>query len=135
MTLESTLVFVKVGSFFVVVVFLLVVANSFKTKANPSSEAPWQTFNPTRNDIHEGRTLMERNGCFSCHSIDGFGGQIGPELNGVKLRKTREELFKWIQSPWLIKPGTKMPQYNLSEETILNIVGYLETKDSIKVKP
>jgi len=135
MSRESAMAFVKFGSLFVGTIFLLVVVNSLATHANPSGETPWQTFNFTSADIHEGRTLMERNGCFSCHSVDGFGGQIGPGLNGVKQRKTREELFKWIQSPWSIKPGTKMPQYNLSEETILNIVGYLETKDSIKVKP
>lgn len=134
MSRESILVFVKLASIFVVVVFLMIVVHSFATKANPSSDTPWQTFNPTSNDIHEGRTLMERNGCFSCHSIDGFGGTIGPVLNGVKQRKTREELFKWIQSPWSIKPGTKMPQYNLTDEAILDIIGYLETKDSLKVK-
>ncbi|HWP83200.1 MAG TPA: cytochrome c [Bacteroidota bacterium] len=134
MTRESAVVFAKFGSLFLASLVVLLVVNSLARGSNGSAETPWRTFNPTANDIHEGRVMMERNGCFSCHAVNGFGGQIGPALNGVKERKSREELFRWIKSPWSVKPGTKMPQYNLTDDTILKIISYLETKDSVKVQ-
>ncbi len=133
MTRESTVVFVKFGSLFLASLVVLLVINSLARGSNGSGETPWRTFNPTAADVHEGRVLMERNGCFACHAVDGFGGQIGPALNGVKERKNREELFRWIKSPWSVKPGTKMPQFQLSDEAVLKILSYLETKDSIRV--
>ncbi len=134
MTRESAVVFVKFGSLFLASLGVLLVVNSLARGGNGSGETPWRTFNPTAADVHEGRVIMERSGCFSCHAVDGFGGQIGPGLNGVKERKSREELFHWIKSPWSVKPGTKMPQYSLSDETVLKIISYLETKDSLKVR-
>lgn len=135
MTSESLLVFVKFGSAFLAVVFVMIIANSLAGGADQAAETPWKKFNPTAADIHEGRQIMERNGCFSCHSIDGFGGQIGPRLDGAARRKSTEELFLWMKSPGDVKPGTRMPQYNLPDGSILKIIGYLETKDTVEVKP
>lgn len=77
---------------------------------------------------------MKRYGCFACHTLDGYGGSVGPQLNGVRYRKTHDALFRWIKSPWSVKPGTRMPQLNLTDEEVAKIVGYLETKDSIRIK-
>lgn len=134
MTRESWVVFTKFGSLCAAALFALFVVHSLASEPAGSSETPWQSFNPTKEDVHDGRVLMERNGCFSCHSVDGFGGRVGPELNGVGKRKTDEELFRWIKSPWSIKPGTKMPQYSLSDDAVLKIVSYLGTKDSLNVR-
>lgn len=71
---------------------------------------------------------MKTNGCFACHRIDNFGSDIGPKLNGVGQRKSRDDIFKWIKSPSSIKAGTKMPQYNFTDEQIHEIINYLETK-------
>lgn len=133
MSRESILIFAKFGSIFLAALFVMITLNSLASRAGGSAETPWRTFNPTATDVHDGRVIMERNGCFSCHSVDGFGGRVGPELNGVGMRKSEEELFKWIKSPWSVKPGTRMPQFNLSDESILKIISYLETKDSLKV--
>ncbi len=136
MTRESAAVFLKFGTAFGMAIFILIVINSITGKSAPvTPETPWKTFNPTAADLHAGRVLMERNGCFACHALDGFGGSIGPVLNGVNKLKNREEMFRWIDSPWSVKPGTKMPQYNLSDDAILKIIGYLETKDSTKGTP
>jgi cytochrome c2 len=131
MTKESLVVFVRFGSAFASVIFLLIVVNTLARTDGLTSEGSGATGSTA--DAHEGRVIMERNGCFSCHRVDGFGGSTGPELNGVGNRKNPEELFKWIKSPWTVKPGTRMPQFNLSDEAVQNIVGYLETKDSTKV--
>jgi cytochrome c2 len=134
MTRESALVFAKFVTAFLALLFMMILINSLVGRASNEEMTPWRTFNPTAADIHEGKTIMERNGCFACHAVDGFGGQIGPALNGATKRKSREELYHWIKSPWSVKPGTRMPQYNLTDEAILKIIGYLETKDSVKVQ-
>jgi len=133
MTKESTFIFLRFGLGFFALLGTLVAVNVLAGKAGVTGETPWSSSPPSTRDAHEGRTVMERNGCFSCHSVDGFGGSIGPVLNGVGRRKTRDELFGWIQSPWSVKPGTRMPQYHLSAESISNIISYLETKDSMQV--
>lgn len=135
MTSESLIVFVKFGSAVLVVLLVMVIANSLAGRAGAGDELPWKTFNPTSDDVHEGRDILQRNGCLSCHSLEGFGGQIGPRLEGAAQRKSREDLFLWIKSPADVKPGTRMPQYNLPDESILKIISYLETKDTTKVQP
>lgn len=132
MTTESVGVFAKFGISFTAVFIVMMGLNIATSESSTSTETPWTTFNPTSNDVHGGRKIMERNGCFSCHNVDGFGGTVGPQLNGVKERKSREDLFKWIQSPYSIKPTTRMPQYHLADEEILQIISYLETKDSLR---
>ncbi len=135
MSSESLLVFVKFGSAFVAVLLVMIIVNILAGSALGEGEPPWRTFTPTEADAHEGRQIMERNGCLSCHSVDGFGGQIGPRLNGSVQRKTKEDLFLWIKSPIDVKPGTRMPQYNLPDESILQIISYLKTKDTLQVQP
>lgn len=63
--------------------------------------------------------------CRACHSVAGVGGVVGPPLDEVKNRKTREELLAWIADPQTIKPGTAMPQLPLTQEQLNEIVDYL----------
>lgn len=71
--------------------------------------------------------------CSGCHKIAGKGGAAGeligaPPLDGVRLRKTREELIEWITDPQKVKPGTTMPDLVpalISDEQVLEIVDYL----------
>ncbi len=87
-----------------------------------------KSFNEMDAAKYKGYALMKSSGCFACHRIDNIGSDIGPKLNGVGQRRSREDLFKWIKSPWSIKPGTKMPKYNFTDEQIHDIINYLETK-------
>ncbi len=74
--------------------------------------------------------------CALCHTIDGTAakGTIGPNLTafgtrtsigGGVLANTPENLAKWLADPAAIKPGSKMPNYNLSKEQIDGLVAYL----------
>lgn len=47
--------------------------------------------------IEAGRQLFNEK-CFVCHTI-GRGGRIGPDLEGVTERRTREWLVDWIMEP------------------------------------
>lgn len=63
--------------------------------------------------------------CVACHSIGGQGGVVGPALDGVGDRKTKEELIAWLNDPLKVKPDSKMPKLPLSEADIIELAAYL----------
>lgn len=84
-----------------------------------------------------GAHLFERHTCMNCHSIRGTpaDGDVGPDLTHLASRETLaagvfvnnpENLLKWIRSPQTYKPGSHMPNLNLSAESFEQITAYLE---------
>jgi len=77
--------------------------------------------------------IMITAACTGCHSVAGEGGLAGaatgaPALDGVHLKKSREELRQWIADPQSVKPGTAMPDLVpavVSLEQLDEIVEYL----------
>ena len=63
--------------------------------------------------------------CVSCHALGGSGGKVGPALDGVANRYNAGELRSWLKDPQAYKPGTAMPNLNLSEEVISELVTFL----------
>jgi cytochrome c2 len=76
-----------------------------------------------------GKALIVQYDCTSCHQISGEGRSFGPELNGVTRRMTMEELQLWLLNPGNVKPGTAMPDLNLSDQEALAIISYLQSID------
>ncbi|MDP2304511.1 MAG: cytochrome c oxidase subunit II [Pseudomonadota bacterium] len=77
-------------------------------------------------------------GCVACHAINGTtaAAVIGPDLTHVGsrttiasgiLENTEENLKTWIKDPPGVKPGSKMPNLNLSDEQVASIAAYLQT--------
>ncbi|MCP4500271.1 MAG: cytochrome c [Deltaproteobacteria bacterium] len=67
--------------------------------------------------------------CLGCHAIGGKGGAVGPSLDGVANRYTPDELTKWLKSPETVKPGTAMPNLNLSDDTVQGLVKFLSKQE------
>ncbi len=63
--------------------------------------------------------------CIACHALQGQGGAVGPALDGVGGRKTKEELITWLRDPLKVKPDSKMPKLPLSETDISELAAYL----------
>jgi cytochrome c oxidase subunit II len=80
--------------------------------------------------------------CFACHAIDGVGGPTAeapasitaPDLTHLASRETiasgalpntPEALARWLDDPPAVKPGSRMPDYNLTEQQIEDLVAYL----------
>ena len=55
------------------------------------------------------RMLETRVACLGCHRIDGRGGMIGPVLDGLADRSTRDVVLRMIRDPAGTVPGTTMP--------------------------
>lgn len=73
--------------------------------------------------------------CNACHTVEGTTAQgvVGPDLTnywenediaGV-LENTPENLATWLENPPAVKPGTAMPNMNLNETQITNLVAFL----------
>lgn len=65
--------------------------------------------------------------CIACHSLASQGGQVGPALDGVGDRMTKEQLETWLDNPGAVRPGTAMPDLPLSKAQITELSAFLST--------
>lgn len=87
-------------------------------------------------DAARGRLLLHQYHCDACHRISGVAGLdgvIGPPLDRVGSRvylagmlpNTPEHLARWIRNPEAVKPGTAMPNAQVTEADARDMVAYL----------
>ncbi len=96
--------------------------------------------------VENGMGLFADKGCIACHQVeeDGPGGTIGPLLAGIGdpaarpllaastgdsagIPNTPKNIWRWVQFPQKIKPGTEMAPAALTPEEAADIVAYLRT--------
>jgi ubiquinol-cytochrome c reductase cytochrome b subunit len=75
----------------------------------------------------DGAIIFQKNGCAGCHQVNGAGGKIGPELNGVANRRSEAWVIQHFQNPQMMSPKTPMPAYKFNETDMRNEVSYLFT--------
>jgi ubiquinol-cytochrome c reductase cytochrome b subunit len=73
----------------------------------------------------EGAQVFVAGLCSSCHKINGTGGEVGPPLNGVARRRSREWIGQHFTSPQTMSPGTVMPPYHFTQTQEQAIISYL----------
>lgn len=88
-------------------------------------------------DARRGKEAISRGGCDTCHTIPGVrgaAGTIGPPLTQVARRSyvagapnTPERLVEFLRHPRRTRPGTPMPDMNLTESDARDIAAYLYT--------
>lgn len=77
--------------------------------------------------IVAGRRLYRELRCAYCHSIQGHGGMVGPDLTTVGARRDQQWLAAHFQDPTRVIPGSLMPQLHLLPDEIVQLVVYLTT--------
>jgi cytochrome c2 len=93
-----------------------------------------------RGDADRGRVTITESGCGSCHRIPGIvtaDSYVGPPLDAWSRRSfiagtlvnRPDELARWLRDPQAIRPGSGMPDLDLDERQIADIVEYLYTLD------
>ena len=85
----------------------------------------------------EGAALFRSKGCASCHTVEGYAaGTLGPNLThlhqrdvfaGAMFELDERNLRKWLRDPPGEKPGSLMPNLDLSEDDITRLIAYLDT--------
>jgi mono/diheme cytochrome c family protein len=89
---------------------------------------------PTRkpSDYHPaGRAgqLMEDMACFTCHSINGRGGDMAPELTWEGTSVQRAWLVNFLKNPNTLRPALirRMPKFNLTDAEANTLADYVMT--------
>ena len=86
----------------------------------------------------EGRKVFFANSCVSCHAIRGTSAQgvFGPDLTHLMSRQSlasgtallsHDTLRAWVRDPQQLKVGCLMPNMQISDKEVDQIVAYLET--------
>jgi cytochrome c oxidase subunit 2 len=92
----------------------------------------------TGGDVAQGAKRFQQMTCVNCHAIGGTTSQarIGPDLTHLASRQTLaaglmqntpENLTLWMKNPQAVKPGTYMPNLQLSDNDVRALVAYMET--------
>jgi cytochrome c oxidase subunit 2 len=92
---------------------------------------------PQSADAQKGALAFATGACVGCHTISGTAaaGKIGPNLTHIGSHETLagaimpnnpEKLATWLHNPPGIKPGSIMPNLNLTDDQVQGLVAYLE---------
>lgn len=74
-----------------------------------------------------GESLMNEFGCFACHRVGAKGRDNGPDLTWIGVWQDMEWEKEWLKNPDQWRPGTFMPNFDLTDEEIDAIVAFLST--------
>jgi len=69
-----------------------------------------------------------QNVCATCHSVNGVGGEVAPELNrplSVTEYWDEAALRQMLKNPAKVREGSKMPAFHLADDKIDDILAYL----------
>ena len=91
---------------------------------------------PPEGNAARGRELLRQYGCGYCHRIPGVEaaiGNAGPPLDDVgrrvylagSLPNTPQQMAQWIRFPQQYRPGTAMPDLNVTAEDAKDMVAHL----------
>ncbi|HLZ09003.1 MAG TPA: cytochrome c oxidase subunit II [Chloroflexota bacterium] len=101
-----------------------------KNQAAPAAQ-------PVSPDAQAGGKVFAGGACIGCHTINGTAaaGKVGPNLThigshltlaGATLTNNPEQLAVWLHNPPGVKPGSIMPNLNLTDDQVKSLVAYLE---------
>jgi mono/diheme cytochrome c family protein len=79
----------------------------------------------TRASAERGGEIFRRSRCVTCHSVDGRGGILAPELGHIGAKVSREWLYTWIRDPHRLQPDTLMPHFRFTADEARDLAFYL----------
>ncbi|MFT3780252.1 MAG: cytochrome c [Ottowia sp.] len=119
------------GSLFFILVFVGLV---FHTER----QIPARSNQPALTDaVARGKMVWEQNNCIGCHTLLGEGAYFAPELGNVWRRRGGAEgggdfIKAWMKAQPTGAPGRRqMPQFNLSEQQLDDLVEFLKWSNGI----
>ncbi len=90
-------------------------------------------------DPVHGQQVFMSGPCVSCHTIEGTAaqGKVAPrplthfasyDKIAQVIPNTPDNLARWLHNPQDVKPGTLMPNLNLKQQDIVDLVAFLESR-------
>jgi ubiquinol-cytochrome c reductase cytochrome b subunit len=103
--------------------------NTAPAKTISTNEPSVPSQNQNASLISQGKTLFSTQGCIGCHTINGTGGDIGPNLSDEGSKEVSEEwLMIQIKDPKKHDPSSIMPSFgSLNDEEVKSLVTYLQS--------
>ena len=95
---------------------------AYLLKLNPKNAAALES---APDFAARGAQVYQADQCGMCHAINGSGMRVGPGLNGVGKRRSREWVAQHFADPQKLSPGTMMPSYRFSPQDLENLTAYL----------
>ncbi len=79
-------------------------------------------------EVVQGKRVWQAYNCNDCHTILGFGGYYAPDMTKVYTRIGKEAIRQTVKNPEkvLAKSWRKMPQQNLQDKEIENLIAFLK---------
>ncbi|TAK58132.1 MAG: c-type cytochrome [Bacteroidetes bacterium] len=94
-------------------------------KAAPVQEVPVT--------VESGKFVYEDKACNSCHTINGVGGKIGPDLSVYGLQRTPEWMIQHHINPRSLVGGSMMPDFTYSQSELEALTLYLGSLKQLTV--
>ena len=110
--------------------------NLVKIYLEPLNKSTLELYPLKNRKLETGYTLF-KNQCLTCHSINGIGGAMGPELNyprSVTEYWKEKELVDYIVNPASFRYKVKMPTLGITKQQSREIVDYLKYMSENKKK-
>jgi cytochrome c oxidase subunit 2 len=93
---------------------------------------------PTGDAARRGLAEFRAKTCIGCHTVQGVGApaRVAPDLTHLAERKTLgagvlqndpASLARWLREPQVVKPSSHMPDLNLTDDEVNDLVAYFET--------
>jgi mono/diheme cytochrome c family protein len=92
-----------------------------------ATSAPAQPAGEESREVQMGREVYQEINCAYCHTIDGTGGNLGPDLSGVGGQLGTDEIRVYLQNPNRMVPESLHPNLLFTEEEMDALVAYLIT--------
>ena len=90
---------------------------------------PYKSLVPSNNKLIEGFELYKKH-CIKCHSLNGLGGDLGPEFNipmNITEYWNRKLIVRYVQNPQSVRLHSKMyPITSMNARDINQVIDYLE---------
>jgi nitric oxide reductase subunit C len=117
------------GTVFFILVFVGLI---FDTERKIPERSNAQEITPA---VVRGKHIWETRNCIGCHTLLGEGAYFAPELGNVYKRRGPDFIKAWIAAQPSGTPGRRqMPQFNLSEEQLNDLVEFLKWTGNINTE-
>ena len=114
--------------------FLLFLTLTFDTTRELPKRDHHKQQSPTP-EVIRGKHIWEVNNCIGCHTLLGEGAYFAPELGNVYKRRGGEFIKVWMKAMPTGTPGRRqMPQFNLSEQELDDMVAFLKWTSEINTQ-
>ena len=83
--------------------------------------------------VESGKKVFEEKACNACHTINGVGGKIGPDLSVYGLQRTEAWMIQHHINPRSLVGGSIMPDFDYSQTELEALALYLASLKELTV--